>query len=235
VIGILDALKHQGNVAGWMKSGGLVHVAGGAQETILETVPETQETPVTTTATSMLTLSSMLDEAFPTQRSKRDSSTISIQEGPSKRRRLSHPQDIELDLDSETAVLPTTPTMTTNNERRSLSESSLPSSPLPLHPSPPHSSSSPLQFSAQVEQALTGVPLSTDADAASSSTIISNKTLGNSKTSVSTQTETQHQPLLWYETPSVLSHWAQRGRKALAELGIDIIHGVVPPNQNGGR
>ena len=273
VIGILDALKHQGNVAGWMRSGGLVHVPGAAQETILETTPETEEAPVTTTSTSMLTLSTMLDDAFLTQGSKRDSSTISNEEGPSKRRRLSHPQDIELDSDSEMVVLPTTPAMATNSKERSSSVSSVPSSPLPLHSSPPHSSSSPLRFSAQVEQALTGVPLSTDTDAAAaspphssssplqslaqveqaltgvplsmvadtaaaSSSTISKQTFGNNKTSVSTQTEaetqTQHQqPPLWYETPSVLSHWAQRGRNALAELGIEVIHGVVPPNQNG--
>ena len=240
VIGILDALKHEGNVASWMRSGGLVRV-------VEDTIPETEETPTT----SMPALSTISDEVE-TPRSKRDSSTISIEEGPSKRRRLRHSQDMELDSDSEMVVLPSTPRMTTtttDNERRSSSMSSVPSlSPVILHPSPPHSSSSssssppPLPpLSAQVEQALTGVPLSTDADAAASSSITTttsttttNESFGDNKNSVSTPTESQ-KPLLWYETPSVLSHWAQRGRKALAELGIDVMHGVVPPNQSGLR
>ena len=47
-------------------------------------------------------------------RSKHDNSSISIQEGPStKRRRLSHAQDMELDSDSEMAEM-ATPTMIDN-------------------------------------------------------------------------------------------------------------------------
>ena len=240
VVGILDALKHEGNVAGWMRSGGLVHVIVGDQDTNSET-PETEKTPVTTTMTIPMPIQNpqtTLTSFLPlTPRSKRDSSTISIQ-GPSKRRRLAHSQtDMELDgertlgldSDSEMVVLPTTPTMTT--KRRSLSMS-VPSSPS-LNTSTPHSSSPPL-FSAQVEQGLTGVPLSMAVqEAILSSTTL--KSSGNNINSVPTPTpipQTQS-PLLWYETPCVLSHWTQRGRKALAELGIDIIHGVVPPNQNG--
>ena len=52
VIGVLDALKHEGNVAGWMRSGGLVNIGGGDQETISE-IPETEETPITTTTMMM--------------------------------------------------------------------------------------------------------------------------------------------------------------------------------------
>ena len=207
VIGILDVLKHEGNVAGWMRSGGLVRLIGDERDTIPESIQETEETTTTT-------ISSI------TSGSKRDSSTISIQEGPSKRRRLSHTQDIELESDSE--MVRTTPTRKNNNKRISMSPV-FSSSP----PSPP--SSSPLLSSARVEQALTGVPLSTDAAAASST-----KTSGDNVNSIPTQTQTQHQqPLLWYETPYVLSFWAQRGREALAELGIDVIHGVVSPNLNG--
>ena len=199
VIGILDAIKHEGNVAGWMRSGGLIHVVGGGdRETILETSP---------------TLSSPLEEAS-NPRSKRNSSTLSTPEGPSKRRRLSHSKDKGLDPDSETVVLPSSPTTTTNNKRRSLSMSSVPSSPLLLRPTPPHSSSYSHLLS------------SSTAEAASSTAS------GDNKQSVSTQQQTQ-KPLLWYETPCVLSHWARRGRKALAELGIDVIHGVVLPNQSG--
>ena len=268
VIGILDALKHEGNVAGWMRSGGLVHVAGDHQETISET-PET-ETSVSTAASMTIPVPIPNPETIlttpPTPRSKRDSSTTSIQ-GPSKRRRLAHDTEgldpaskriLELDSDSEMVVVqPTTPTMAT-------SSMSVPSSPL-LNPSPPHSSSSssssPL-FSAQAEQASTGVPLSTTAETAaplsttaeaaatvSSSSSSTIPTASGNINSVSTPTQTttppfpqlesQNQtkqdgppPLLWYEIPCVLSHWVQRGRKALAELGIEVIHGVVPPNLN---
>ena len=239
VIGILDALKHEGNVAGWMRSGGLVV---GDQDTTLDT-PETEETPVTTTTIPndpQTTVASILSL---NPRSKRDSSTISVREGPSKRRRLvTHSsQDMELGSDSEMVVSPTTPTMTTTDKRRSLSMSSA-LSPF-LHPSPPHSSSSsssspPLLLSAQVEQELTGVPLITTAEnieAVSSTTTRTSTNMNNINNPISTpipNSQTQS-PLLWYETPCVLSHWAKRGRKALAELGIDVIHGVVPPNQNG--
>ena len=254
VIGILDALKHEGNVAGWMRSGGLVHVDGDHQKRISET-PETETTTTTSTIATTLTTSTLPL----TPRSKRDSPTTPIQ-GPSKRRRLTHDTELEpssaygerLDPDSGMVVLPTTlTTMTT-----SLSIS-VPSS--PSHPSPPRSSSSsspssssPL-LSAQVEQALTGVPLSTTVEeaaaaAASSSTTPTptTTTIGN-KISVSTRrpaaTTTAPPPFpqlvetqpLWCEIPCVLSHWAERGRKALAELGIEVIHGVVSPDQSGNQ
>ena len=50
VIGVLDALKHEGNVAGWIRSGGLVNV-GDHHETISAT-PETDMTTTTTTPLS---------------------------------------------------------------------------------------------------------------------------------------------------------------------------------------
>jgi hypothetical protein len=140
VIGILDALKHEGNVAGWMRGGGLVRVVGGDQETL-----------------------------------------------PPNPRRFS------------------------------------------LSPSLFH-----LPYKTLLDQETTGVPLFTFDELASSTT-----PTGNNMNSASTPTPTpvipqsQYHPLLWYERPCVLSHWVQRGRKALAELGIDIIHGVVPKIQNG--
>ena len=253
VVGILDALKHEGNVAGWMRSGGLVHV-GNDQETILET-PETEDTPGTTTTMKIpipnpqTTLTSDLPL---NPKSKRGSPTISIQ-GPSKRRKLTQSRDMEsdpptaahieqisgeLDSDSEMAVLSTTPTMSTN-KRRSLS-----TSPVPSSPSPPNSSSSPLILD-QVKPPLMGSLVTyasaikasmvkasmVKAAAASSTTTVTPKASGNDMdNTVSTPIpipQSESQPLLWYETPCILFYWAQRGRKALAELGIDIIHGVA--------
>lgn len=220
VIGILDSLKYEGNVAGWMRSGGLVRV--GDQDTI-----STSEI-----GTAVIMAIPMLNpQTTSTPSPKRDSSTISPQ-GPSKRRRLTHTKmDRDpystpgervwgSDSDSEMVVLPSTPRSTA---KASLS-TSVPSS--PLHSSPVPRASSPLSL-AQTQQTLIGVPLSTG-EATSTPT-------SGRKNSISTPTPTQHQPqpLLWYEIPSVLSHWAQRGSKALAELGIEIISGVVPPNQNG--
>lgn len=222
VIGILDGLKHEGNVAGWMRSGGLVHV--GDHETI--------STSEIGTAAIPMPISNPQTTFTPTTPStKRHGSTISSQ-GPSKRRRLTRTKMDQQDpcsipgervggsdSDSEIVVLPTTPRTIT---KKSLS---MPSLPLRSSP-PPHSSSSPLSL-AQTQQGLIGVPLSTGEKT-------SIAMLGR-KNSISTPTPTQPQPqpLLWYEIPSVLSHWAQHGRKALAELGIEIISGVVPPNQNG--
>lgn len=223
VIGILDGLKHEGNVAAWIRSGGLVHDVGD-QETIPESnniegnapVPvPTSETPETETAP----MSNSRSPTSPLNPSiKRDNSTIPTR-GPSKRRRLTHFSDTEIDpvsvtgervlelaSDSDMAVPPATPGMITT----------------PLHSSPLRSSS-PLSSSVQT---LMGVPLSTA------------ETPSCIKNSISTLTSTYQprpEPLLWYEIPSVLSRWAQHGRKALAELGIEVTSGVVAPNRNGNR
>ena len=239
VIGILDALKHEGNVAGWMRSGGLVRVVGDHRKRISETLETESTTATTSTVTTTLTTSiSPL-----TPRSKRDSPTTPIQ-GPSKRRRLTNDAESEPSstygerLDPDFEMLATSLSM------------SVPSS--PSHPSPPRSSSSssssPLLL-AQVEQAFTGVPLSTTAEeaaAASSTTTTPTTTTSGNKKSVSTRRPATAPPPfpqlvespprgLWCEIPCVLSHWAQRGRKALAELGIEVIHGVVSPDQNGSQ
>jgi hypothetical protein len=57
VIGILDELKDEGNVVGWMRSGALIHVVGD-QETILESntvdgsaIPPSENAQVETDAT----------------------------------------------------------------------------------------------------------------------------------------------------------------------------------------
>ena len=249
VIGVLDALKHEGNVAGWMRSGGLVKIGGGDQETISE-IPETEEMPVTTTTmtTSMSTLdpqtTTLASSSTLTPRSKHDSSAISIQ-GPSKRRRLTHShsqtdkeldgeQTMEMDSDSDSdseMAVSTTPT----TKRKSFSVPSSLSPPLrdttiPIHGE--RSEQTPFS-SARREQALTGVPLSTGMKAVLAASI---KTPTYNMDSVSTPTpipQTPTDPLLWYERACVLSHWVQRGRKALAELEIDVIHGVVSPNQIG--
>jgi hypothetical protein len=89
-----------------------------------------------------------------------------------------------------------------------------------------------LYSSARHEQALTGVPLSTGAKAAVASK--KTATTSNNMYTVSTPIpETSTDPPLWFERPRVLSHWVQRGRKALAELEIDVVHGVVSPNKIG--
>ena len=89
-----------------MEGGGRGNFVGG------DAIQETEDTPLTTTTTSMPTLSS--DKSL-ISRSKCDNSSISIQEGPStKRRRLSHAQDMELDSDSEMAEMVATPTMIDN-------------------------------------------------------------------------------------------------------------------------
>jgi len=182
VIGIIDELKLQGNVAGWMRSGGLVHV--GDQETILESntnidshartsspTSENSETTIATTTMPIANLSTTITSTSPPIPSaKRDGPTSPIQ-GPSKRRRLNHldnssDNEMESPVSTSTSVAPSTPTLARNDP-------------------------------------------------------------------ISTESPTQSQPLLWYEIPSVLSYWAQHGRKALGELGIEVVAGVVPPNQNG--
>ena len=182
VIGILDRLKLQGNVAGWMRSGGLINV--GDQETVLEsnasidspagTPSPTSENPKTTTTTiPIANLPTTITSASPPiSRAKRDGSTPPIQ-GPPKRRRLN---PLDNSSDNETVDGPVSVV-----GKRALNSDS--------------------------EMVVAGP--------------------------TTTISEESAQPLSWYEIPSVLSYWAQHGRKALAELGIEVVAGVVPPNQNG--
>ncbi|KAF8808879.1 hypothetical protein BYT27DRAFT_7241486 [Phlegmacium glaucopus] len=221
VIGILDRLKHEGNVAGWMRSGGLIHAVGD-QEKILESnaidgsarthAPLSENAEAGTTVTTRTRTTTTIPIPHPpttitppSPSTKRDGSIMSIR-GPSKRRRLTHvidSSDAEMDpvsVAGERALeLDSDSEMTTTSKRSSSS------------PPPP---SSPLSSA----QALMGVP----------------STHFGSDNSLSKQSPTLSQPPpLWYETPSTLSHWAQHGRRALAELGIEIISGVAPPSQNG--
>ena len=84
VIGILDGLKYEGNVAGWMRSGGLIHV--GDQQAILGSNhsprtpdPSSENAEVTTPTTATTTLS---------PRTKRDGSPMPIPGLSTKRRRI---------------------------------------------------------------------------------------------------------------------------------------------------
>ena len=173
VIGILDGLKHEGNVAGWMRSGGLTHIVGDQ-----ETNPELNANAIDNSATTSMPTSenptaegpvvtTNMTIPSPAPSIKHDGSVTSSQ-GSFKRRRLTHSNSSDNEIDPlistaiTTSTEPSTPTCARQN---SLSPES--------------------------------------------------------------------QPFLWYEIPSVLSHWAQRGRKALAELGIEITPGVVPPSLNG--
>ena len=106
VIGILDGLKYEGNVAGWMRSGGLIDV--GDQQAILGSNhsprtpdPSSENAEVTTPTTATTTLS---------PRTKRDGSPMSIPGLSTKRRRLLTHGNNSSDPDSDPEmVLSTTP------------------------------------------------------------------------------------------------------------------------------
>ncbi|PPQ91771.1 hypothetical protein CVT25_000596 [Psilocybe cyanescens] len=42
-------------------------------------------------------------------------------------------------------------------------------------------------------------------------------------------------PKLWYEHPEILDFWAERGRKALGELGIEVQSEIVLNGGGGGN
>jgi len=248
VIGILDTLKHEGNVAGWMKSGGLIHVVAADEDTNFESIdgsatthaPPSENAEAQTIATTRIRTTMAIPSPpttiAPTSPStpstKRDRSSTSVR-GSSKRRRLTHvidSSDAEMDsvsvpaaerwafseLGSDSEMVVDTLTTFTTTKRS-------PSTPPP---------SSPLSSSAQAEQASTGILPTTAAAGAPSSPPHPGRMNSSLPT---TPSPTQQQPPLWYETPSTLSYWVQHGRRALADLGIDIISGVVPPSQNNGN
>ena len=155
VIGVLDHIKHEGNIAGWIRQGGLLNI---------DLVDTVQVTTV-----------------------RRESP--SAKPSPKKKRKLEETRAISVEPGRD-AQPPSSP-------------ASLPprSSQVPESPSD-NRLSSPCLASPE-KDALHGQQPSTD------------ETLNPS-------------PTLWFERSVVLSHWADRGRRALTELDIEAESGIIP-------
>ncbi|CAA7263834.1 unnamed protein product [Cyclocybe aegerita] len=203
VVGVLDRIKHESNVAGWMRAGGLLDIELLADTGEDTKAPEPKASSEPTPETSHL-------QAHEAQ-SRSDSPAGTPT--PAKRRRVgSSPQpeekngepemDVELRSSSPPPMPPPSSELTSYADRSS--------SPAP----------EPMDDQAVEERAATGVPLEFDVHAS-----------GPEPTRLHTANGDAHKslnPSLWYEKPEVMTYWAERGRRALKELGIEVDSGVVP-------
>lgn len=171
VIGVLDAIKTQSNVAAWMRSGGLIHTE------ILEEQPDDYSPGPSGRQASV----------------SRESSIQSSTGSPPKKRRISGEaqQEIEADTESERPSSPLLPPS---------SQTILPSSPI-------SEKIDLLSEDAVDAQASSGIPMSPSAGLS-----------GPPKNG---------DPELWFENDVRLEYWASKGEKALHDLEIDVVSGII--------
>ena len=184
VVGVLDQIKHESNVAGWMRSGGLLHVAHSP-------------TPLSTDG-RVGEISKAEKHSAPSR-----GESPSEQPSPSKKRRIENKPD---DSDAELEIQPPPP-----------------SSPLPNIPSSPQLHETdvvttpveddPIREEDKKEQASTGIPLSPPS--------LHSALGGATPADVGPKD-------LWYQNLAVHIYWAERGRRTLEALGIEIESGIDP-------
>ncbi|KAF8152569.1 hypothetical protein B0H34DRAFT_121141 [Crassisporium funariophilum] len=192
IIGILDRIKHEDNVAGWMRAGGLVRVLDEDLTSVSATAGNVAISQSETSA----------DGGGGGERS----TTPSARPSPSKKRRTSSSSSINPSQASHSTPTPTS------------SPPPLPkSSPIHTPPAPSSPSIHPSSPYPWPEQQNTGVPLSPQPPASVNSTI-------DAEAGGKAQ-----EGGLWYDNPDVVAYWAQRGRTALAALGISVESEVVVP------
>ena len=183
VIGVLDQIKHESNVAGWMRSGGLLRVAHPPTPPCrLDGISKAEKRPATS----------------------RDGSP-SGEPGPTKKRRIhSNPDDSDTDLE----IQPPPPSSPPSNIRSSpqIYETDV-TTPAENGPS---------REEDKKEQASTGIPLSPPPLRSG---------LGGAASAASGDVGPKD---LWYQDHSVHKYWAERGRRALEALGIEIESGIEP-------
>lgn len=227
VVGVLDRIKHEGNVAGWMRSGGLLTTALPTDApAATETIPATTETASATTETAPTTT-----EATPTTD---EATPILIPTAPAQSDTTS---DINKGTKHGAPSRDGSPTESANpTKRRKLSIASSSGGPEPENddagasalPTPPPSSQLTAFTAAdEAEQVATGVPLSSPIPEPASLPV-----------SQLPSAEPQNAKAgLWYEDPAVLLYWADRGRAALKELGIPVESGMIaiPGGSQNGR
>ena len=181
VIGVLDQIKHESNVAGWMRSGGLLRVAH----------------PLTPPSAD-----GRLDEISKTEKRPAPSREGSPSGEPAKKRRIHNDPD---DSDTELEIQPPPPSSPPSN---------IPSSPqIDETDITTPAEDDPIREEDKKEQASTGIPLSPPP--------LSSALGGAASGDVGPKD-------LWYQDHSVHRYWAERGRRALETLGIEIESGIEP-------
>lgn len=181
VIGVLDQIKHESNVAGWMRSGGLLHVAHSP------TPPSTDD---------------RADEISKTEKHPAPSrgESPSEQPAPAKKRRIENKSD---GSDTELEIQPPPPSSSLSNILSSpqLYETDITTP----------AEDDRIREENKKEQASTGIPLSPPL-LGSASGDAAHADVGPKD--------------LWYQNSAVHRYWANRGRRALEALAIEIESGI---------
>ena len=214
VIGVLDAVKHQDNVAGWMRHGGLLKVegwehtdVGQAKSRLLET--ETSEEHERSTRRRASKSPPGSPPSPKKQRMNDESSgndaAIAVPPGPPS----SSPSVPTTTLDSTDGIssphaAEVVPSSQLQSEEDPGSDLSVPSSPV-VRPADVKAAE---EASEQVE---TGVPMTVGVD--------------------SLREDGTHDVSLWFQHRHTLAYWCARGRKACEELGIEVTSGVRTPTE----
>ena len=213
VIGVLDAVKHQDNVAGWMRHGGLLSVEGWEHASVEEDTSQLLETDTS---------------VEPERSSRRRASNSPPGSPPSPKKRRTSEEGTRTNAAAAPPGSPSSiPSMpiTTVDSADHPSSSSAAAVPPPSQFQPEEDAgsdlsvpSSPVVRPADVmaaeevsEQAEMGVPMTAGVD--------------------SLQEDGTHDVSLWFQHRHTLAYWCQRGRKACEALGIEVSSGVRTPTE----
>ncbi|PPQ91766.1 hypothetical protein CVT25_000591 [Psilocybe cyanescens] len=250
VVGILDRVRWEGNVAGWMRGGGLVSVEGvdfdlegdvseneavkekGVKQDAVALKHENKhEKPGESTArTRTHTPPTRSRDASPSPGPP--SSTSSPAPNSKKRRRVGEEgaeknTDMGMGMDTSSDVALTA---TKVADVRSMDTSADGVNASPAQAQAPETATGTKKTNDEAslekdkekeEQTATGVP--TISEPTSTPT--------NAAAAPTPPPLPPPSPKLWYEHREILAFWAERGRKALGELGIEVQSGIV---LNGG-
>ncbi|KAH9475518.1 putative FCP1 homology domain-containing protein [Psilocybe cubensis] len=230
VIGILDRVKWEDNVAGWMRSGGLVNVEGvnvhhftGETSVKDAGVPTLQSVPDLENEREEETSKRPLSHTPPT-RSRDASASPSPDDGTipgsgSKKRRrvsdqaenLSTVEEAALDTGMDTSVdgavsQPNEATSTDISLAQMQSTQAQPDDQEKIEEE-------------KAEQSATGIPVISSPNS---------MLVPQPPNPLCDDDGEQSKSLkLWYEYPEVLAFWAERGQRALGELGIEVTSGIL--------
>jgi len=224
VVGILDTIKYESNVSGWMRGGGLVKAPFWGKDSTSSGEGATAAVKEQDGSRARSTSRSTTPVPPPAKRRKVEAR--SAPEADADARMI--PMDSDAAPPSSPVQPPPSSQMTASEDVDVKAEAAMDMDDIRSSSSPP-----PPQDQGQEveEQAATGVPLVSPASATTvviestgTTTTISNAA---GATPISTAPEPKAVPPLWYTNPAVMSYWAECGRKALSELGIRVESGIV--------
>jgi len=221
VVGILDTIKYESNVSGWMRGGGLVKAPFWGKDSTSSGEGATAAVKEQDGSRARSTSRSTTPVPPPAKRRKVEAR--SAPEADADARMI--PMDSDAAPPSSPVQPPPSSQMTASEDVDVKANAAMDMDDIPSSSPPPPQG----QGQEVEEQAATGVPLVSPASATSVVIESTSTTISNAAgaTPISTAPEPKAVPLLWYTNPTVMSYWAERGRKALSELGIRVESGIV--------